>query len=181
MKLTITEEVPIPEGVTASYQDGTFSVEGKAGKASRKLNQPGVTVSVANNTVSLTAENATQREKRHIYTIRSHIRNLLRGAAEGHTYKLKVCSGHFPMNVSVSGDKLTVKNFLGEAVPRVLVLKQGATVKLDGDIITVTAPSKETAGQQAADIEQLTRITNRDRRIFQDGLYIIEKDGRPLL
>ncbi len=181
MKATIQEQVPIPEGVTASYQNNVLVVEGKAGKVERTLIQPGIAISVKDNVVHLDAPNATQREKRHLYTMRSHIRNMLQGAQEGHTYKLKVCSGHFPMNVSVSGDKLTVKNFLGEAVPRVLSLKQGAVVKLDGDIITVSAPSKEIAGQQAADIEQLTRITNRDRRIFQDGLYIVEKDGRPIL
>lgn len=181
MKALIEEQVLIPEGVTASYEESVLSVQGKAGQANRKLVQPGIQVSIKDGAVHLVAKQATQREKRHIYTMRSHVRNLLRGAQEGHTYKLKVCSGHFPMNVSVSGDKITVKNFLGEAVPRVLQLKQGATVKLDGDIITVTATSKELAGQQAADIEQLTRITNRDRRIFQDGIYIIEKDGRPLL
>jgi len=181
MKATIIEQVPVTEGVSASYTDGVLSVQGKAGTVERRIVQPGIVLSVKDGAVHFVAEQATQREKRHIYTMRSHVRNMLRGAKEGHTYKLKVCSGHFPMNVSISADKITVKNFLGEAVPRVLALKKGATVKLDGDIITVSAPSKELAGQQAADIEQLTRITNRDRRIFQDGLYIIEKDGRPLL
>lgn len=181
MKSTITEEVQIPEGVTASYSENVLTVQGKAGSAQRELVQPRIQISVKDGIIHLVANDATQREKRHLFTMRSHVKNLLRGAQEGHTYKLKICSGHFPMNVSISGEKFTVKNFLGEAVPRVLALKQGATVKLDGEIITVTATSKELAGQQAADIELLTRITNRDRRIFQDGIYIIEKDGRPLL
>ena len=84
------------------------------------------------------------------------------------------------MNVSIAGNKFVVKNFLGEKVPRVLQLKQGAEVKIEGDIIHILSPNKETAGQVSADIEQLTRRPGYDSRIFQDGIYIINKDGKQL-
>jgi large subunit ribosomal protein L6 len=32
-------------------------------------------------------------------------------------------------------------------------------------------------GQTAASIEQLTRVTDKDTRVFQDGVYITEKPG----
>ena len=165
--------------MSASYEERSLKVKGK-NEVSRVLYQPKITVKVENNKIVLEAKKATQREKRMIYAMKAHAKNLFKGAEQGHTYKLKVCSGHFPMNISISNGVLTVKNFLGEAVPRTLKLKQGADVKLEGDIITVTANIKDIAGQQAGEIEKLTRITNRDRRIFQDGLYIIEKDGRPV-
>lgn len=180
MKADIQDMVELPEGTQASYENGTLVVQGKKGEVQRKLLHPHISISVKDGKIVFDAKQGTQREKRHLYTLRAHARNMIRGANEAHVYKLKVCSGHFPMNVSISSDTLTVKNFLGEAVPRVLKLKQGVDVKLDGDIITVTSPDKELAGQVAADIEQLTRITNRDRRIFQDGLYMIVKDGREL-
>lgn len=180
MKSTITEEFVLPEGVQAAYENGALTVTGAKGSVSRTLFRPKITLRVSDGKLLFESKDATQREKRHLYTMKAHVRNMLKGAQEGHTYKVKVCSGHFPMNVSIANGKLTVKNFLGEAVPRVLKLKQGAEIKLDGDIIEIFATSKELAGQQAADIEQLTRITNRDRRIFQDGLYIIEKDGEAI-
>ena len=84
------------------------------------------------------------------------------------------------MNVSVKGLKLVVKNFIGEAVPRTLLFKEGATVKVEGDIIIVTGINKEIVAQAAASVEQLTRRVGFDRRIFQDGIYIVEKDGKSL-
>jgi large subunit ribosomal protein L6 len=179
MKQTITEEIIIPEGVSVTYTNGDLTVKAK-NSVTRRIYRPEISVSVSGNKILLTAELATQREKRHIYTMRAHIRNMLVGAQEGHTYKLKICSGHFPMNVSVTKERLEVKNFLGEAVPRRLALKKEVTVSVDGDEIVVTSPYIELAGAQASDIEQLTRVTNRDRRIFQDGLFIIEKDGEKL-
>ena len=57
-----------------------------------------------------------------------------------------------------------------------MIIKAGAEVKLDG-IINITSPDKEIAGQISADIEQLTRRPGFDTRVFQDGIYIINKDG----
>jgi large subunit ribosomal protein L6 len=39
---------------------------------------------------------------------------------------------------------------------------------------------KELTSQTAALIEKLTRRPGFDKRIFQDGIFMIEKDGKPL-
>ena len=103
---------------------------------------------------------------------------MMSGANEPHKYIMKICSGHFPMNVSVAKNEFIVKNLLGEKVPRVLRLKEGANVRIEGDIVTIEAADKEIAGQVAADIKKLTRRGNYDTRVFQDGIYIINKDGK---
>ena len=51
------------------------------------------------------------------------------------------------------------------------------TVDVDRFDVTVSGPNKEDVGQTAADIEQLTRVSGKDTRVVQDGVYITEKPG----
>jgi len=126
----------------------------------------------------IASKKETKREKTIIGTIKAHVRNMIKGLQEGHHYKLKVCSGHFPMTAAVNNGQFEVKNFLGEKKPRVLKLRDVVEVKVEGDMVTVECNDKDAAGQTAADIEKLCKITNRDPRIFQDGIWIVEKDGK---
>ena len=105
---------------------------------------------------------------------------MLQGVKEKFEYKLKVVFSHFPITVEVSGNTATIKNFLGEKIPRICALPQGAEVEVNKDDITVKSVSKEIAGQAAANLETATKIRMKDRRIFQDGIYIIDKAGRPI-
>lgn len=175
MKLPIEEKIELPSGVTASLSDGVLTVKGPKGEVSKPVRHPRIEVSVKDDVVVLFCKRGTKREKDAMFTFVAHINNMLRGVQDPYVYKLKVCSGHFPMNVSVSGEFLEVKNFLGEKSPRRLRLKKGAGVKVSGDDITVEAPDIELAGIVASDIERLMTKGTRDQRIFQDGIYIVEK------
>lgn len=170
--------VPIPEGVTVEVNGPIVTAKGKAGEVSKRLKHQKITIESKGDEVVLTAKKATKREKMFLHTFRAHVRNLLQGCSEGFVYELKICSGHFPMSAAVKGDTFELKNFLGEATPRKLKLKQGPKVAVNGDTIVVECANKELAGQVSADLEKLTRITNKDRRIFQDGIYITKKAGK---
>ena len=173
-------EVPVLEGVTVSYAETKFSAQGPKGTVEKVLRHPKISITVDGSNVVLLAKNATKREKMNMNTFHAHINNIMTGANEGYTYELKICSGHFPMSAAVKGETFELKNFLGEVSPRTLKLKTGAKVTVGGDIITVEATDKELTGQVSADLEKLTKITNRDRRIFQDGIYITKKGDKVL-
>ena len=173
------KELELPEGVSVKI-DGTIKLTGPQGEVEKKLTHPKIKISSEGNKITLESKKATKTEKKILNAFQAHLKNMLKGVTEKHVYKLKICSGHFPMNVSISNNEFLVKNFLGESVPRKLIIKPGAELKIEGSEIIITSTSKETAGQVAADIEQLTKVKNKDLRIFQDGIWIIEKDGKEL-
>ncbi len=179
MKLDkIEERIVLPEGIEVKVEGNRITVKGPKGEVKRKLVYPRIRIEIKDKNFVLSASKPTKREEAMIGTFKAHIKNMLEGAKEGYSYKLKICASHFPMMVSVSGDEFVVKNLLGEKVPRKLKIKEGAIVKVEGDLVIVESIEKEKAGQVAADIEQLTKRTKYDRRIFQDGIYIIEKAGK---
>jgi len=179
-KKEIKAEIEIPEGVTVEIDGAVVAAKGKTGEVMKKLFNPNVKISKDDNKVLIKALKSTKREQKLVNSFKAHIKNMLIGANETYQYKLKICSGHFPMNVSVKDDEFIVKNFFGEKIPRILKLKEGANVKVEGDIVVVESTNKEIAGQVAADIEQLVRRTKYDIRIFQDGIWIFEKFGKEI-
>ncbi len=174
----LEDSIPLPAGVTAAFTEQTLRVDGPKGSLSRVLFSQKVAVTVDGGAIRFAVANATLREKKVFYTFKAHAKNLVRGVTEGYTYTLKVCSGHFPMSVSVKGRHFEIKNFIGEKVPRTLTIKEGAEVKVDGDKVVVTGIDKELVSHVAAEIEQLSRRPGFDTRIFQDGIFIIDKAGK---
>ena len=174
------EKIELPEDVQAKIENGFITLSKDKNETSRILRDKKVLINCKPDSVILSFTKGTKQQKMIMGTFRAHIKNMIKGVTEGHIYKLKICSGHFPMNVTVSNDKVIVNNFLGEKTPRELNIKEGVTVKLDGDIITVEGTNKELTAQTAASIEKLTTVKGKDLRIFQDGIYITNKDGRDI-
>ena len=173
-KKEIVKEIDFPDNVSVAFQNNLLVIKGPKGEVARNVSQHELEVKIEGNKVIIQAKRADRNSKKMSGSLEAHVKNMIRGSQQKHNYTLKICSGHFPMNVSVSSGKLMIKNFLGEKVPRVLELKQGAEVKIEGDLIHVSSPSKEIAGQVSADIEQLTRRPGFDTRVFQDGIYMIK-------
>lgn len=168
-------EVPLASGVTAEYNDFTLTVKGAKGETKKYLKYPYVNIEVKDGNVVIGTKRYTKRQKKIIHTYRAHVKNLIEGVTNGFEYKLAVVFAKFPMTVTYQGNVLTVKNLLGEKVPRTVKITQNVEVKVNGAEITVTGIDKEECGQAAALIEQSCRITHLDRRVIQDGIFITSK------
>lgn len=172
---SLSKEVEMPQGVTAEVKGDDLTVKGPKGEVTKNFRYPRVNTKVEANKIVFSTDRLTQREKKIIFTYVAHAKNLVKGVSEGFEYKLKVVYAKFPMTVAVTGNKLVVKNFLGEKVPREALILDGVKVVVSGADITVTGIDKEKCGQVAGSIEQSTRISHFDRRVIQDGIFITEK------
>jgi large subunit ribosomal protein L6 len=180
MRKELSQIIEIPEGVTLTLDNDTITVKGNEGEISRAFNFGRVDVSVEGNVLTLGNKFSTKTEKKMMNTITAHVKNMIAGVQEKFVYELKVCSGHFPMSLKQEGNKIIVKNFLGEKIDRVVTIMDGADVEINKEMITVKSINKEIAGQTAANFEKATIIKGRDKRIFQDGVYIIKKCGKEI-
>ena len=110
-------------------------------------------------------------------TVAAHLKNMVLGATDGYSYELKIVYTHFPITVTAKDGKIEVKNFLGEKGIRRVDIFGNVDVQIDKEMIKVVGANVEEVGQTSANIERSCKLKGRDRRIFQDGIYIIHKDG----
>ncbi|RLG33418.1 50S ribosomal protein L6 [Methanosarcinales archaeon] len=177
----INFHIQIPEGVDVVIEGRKVKVIGPRGEIERELWHPGLQIGIdkSMNEVVIRTENTRKKLKAIAGTFASHINNMITGVKDGFFYRLKVVHAHFPMQVAVTkdGKGVSISNFLGERRPRIAKLMDGVKVEIrdKGSEILLTGVDKEAVGQSAANIEQTTRIKGYDPRVFQDGIYLVEK------
>ena len=65
-----------------------------------------------------------------IKTCLSAITNMFTGVTLGYKYKMRFAYAHFPVGVTVEGNEIQIRNFLGEKYVRRVTLPEGITVCL---------------------------------------------------
>ena len=171
-------ELEIPEDVSAEQDHLDLTVEGSNGSVTRRLWYPDIDVSVADGSVVIESEQSDAKTRSTVGTFESHVENMFHGVTEGWEYEMEVFYSHFPMQVDTDDDDVVIENFLGEKAPRRAPIHGDTDVSVDGEELTLSGPDIEAVGQTAADIEQLTRVNDKDVRVFQDGVYITNKPKR---
>ncbi|MCC4771255.1 50S ribosomal protein L6 [Methanosarcina sp. DH2] len=171
----IARKIEIPEGVSVSLSQDVLTARGPKGTVERTFWYPGIKIELREGEVLVDAESSRKEQKAMVGTFASHIKNLIIGVSEGFECKMSIVYAHFPMQVKVEGKTLFIGNFLGEKKPRIAKILGETKVKVSGNEVTVTGINKEDVGQTAANIEQKTKIKRFDPRIFQDGIYIVQK------
>ena len=168
-------EVQIPENVKVSFKKNMLNVEGPLGKTYKNFKKIPVDIHVNDNIISLNAIGTRNSSFAIMNTARSIIKNILEGVIEGYTIKMKIVFSHFPINVKVEGKEVLVENFQGERAPRITKIWGETKVLPKGDDVIITGHVLTDVSQTAAEIENKSRVKNKDHRVFLDGIYKFEK------
>lgn len=169
--------VAVPSGVTVKLDGTELTVKGPKGTTHRKFPADALSVTVASGQVELVLRLPPNRRTAQalLHTWESHVKNLVAGVTIGFEAKMKAVAAHFPMKVSVKDSTLVIENFLGEKHPRTAPLVPGVEAQVDGEFVVLHGADVEQVGQSCANIERATKIRDYDPRVFQDGIYIIER------
>lgn len=179
MKKNILCEVEVPSEIQVALIDSTITMRASGKEIIKKFPaNPNVEMKLQGNKIVIKSDKATKRELKMINSNVAHLYNMISGVKEDFVYKLEICNVHFPMVVKVEENDVRIKNFLGEKIDRHAKILPNVKVKVNGNIIEVSSPDIEAAGQTAARLEVATKIRNRDRRVFQDGIFITSKPDR---
>ncbi|ODV68683.1 ribosomal protein L6 [Hyphopichia burtonii NRRL Y-1933] len=184
MKYVHTEQIlDVPEGVTVAIKARNITVVGPRGTLTKDLKHIDVTFEKINNkAVKIIVHNGDRKHVAALRTVKSLISNLITGVTKGYKYKLRYVYAHFPINVNIVEEQgesfVEIRNFLGEKRVRRVKVHEGVTIAPSAnqkDELTVTGNSLEAVSQNAADIQQICRVRNKDIRKFLDGIYVSER------
>ncbi|MBX4196607.1 50S ribosomal protein L6 [Candidatus Pacearchaeota archaeon] len=178
MKLKFTEKLPLPSDIECSVEGRTITCKKGSLSLSKPISLSSIRAKVEENHLVFECDKANKSHVKVIRSYMAHVRNMIAGLNEPFVYILQAANVHFPMTLKIEGKRLLINNFLGEKKPRIAEIVGNVDVDVKGQVITIRSPDREQAGQTAANIEKATKVRNRDRRVFQDGIYITDKPGR---
>ena len=90
---------------------------------------------------------------------------------------------HFPINVTLAGNNVEIRNFLGEKRVRKVALLPGVKYVRTADVkdqIELSGNDIANVSLTAAQIQQSTAVRHKDLRKFLDGIYVSEKGPIPV-
>ena len=168
-------ELEIPQGVSVSLKSYILNVEGPLGKTFKNFKKIPVSIEVTENKILLKAQGTRAKNYAIMNTAKSIIRNLCNGVIDGYTIKMKIVFSHFPINIKVEDKQVLINNFQGERAPRITRIWGNTKVIPKGDDIIITGHVLTDVTQTAAEIENKSKVKNKDHRVFLDGIYKFEK------
>ena len=177
----ITHNIELPEGVSANIDGDDVTLSKNGSSISRTFRNSRISVISVDGRIQVFCDLPRRKHKALAGTWAAHLKNMVRGINSGFEYRLKAVYSHFPMTLKVDGNIMTITNLFGEKVPRSANLPwtpSEVQVRVENKVdVIVTGADREKVGQTAANIERACKIRKRDRRVFQDGIYIVSKDG----
>lgn len=146
------QQLQIPATVTATYENGLFTVKGPLGTLSKEF-RPDVQITIDGTVVSFTPQTMDSQTRALWGTYASHVKNMIQGVQVLYVKKLILEGVGFKSEVK--GKDLHLA--LGFSHPVVVPIPEGLTVTAEKNNITVTGIDKELVGQFTAKVRAMKK------------------------
>ncbi|MGD8565213.1 MAG: 50S ribosomal protein L6 [Candidatus Bathyarchaeota archaeon] len=173
--IIVSKTLEVPDDVDISLKGRKVSIKGPKGELSRDFSHAPTSLELKGKSFQIWTEWPRKKEAALVNTIYSHIQNMITGVKKGFTYKLKIVFSHFPISVKVTNNTILIENFTGERSSRKVKIQGDTKITVKSEDVIVQGIDLEDVGQTAANIEQATKVKNKDPRVFLDGIYVYEK------
>lgn len=182
VKVKSLVSINIPENVEISVCRRVVTVKGPRGTLTKDLRHLQLDFRVDNikRTFSSIRWFGTKIPIATLNTSLAHVKNMITGVTKGFRYKVRCAYAHFPINVSLEGQNVEIRNFLGEKRVRRLLVPTSVKVSQTDpskvkDEIVFEGNDLEEVSRQAALMHQMCLVRNKDIRKFLDGIYVQTK------
>ena len=164
-------EIQIPNDVKVNLKGSMLHVQGPLGHVYKNFKKIPVIIEVDDKKIVL--KQTGERKKYYAIrnTAKSIIQTLCTCVVDGFTIKMKIVYSHFPITVKVEGKKILIENFQGERAPRIAMIRGDTKIDVKGDDVIITGPVLTDVSQTAANVQQKSKVNNKDHRVFLDGIY----------
>lgn len=169
----------IPSGVTVTIKSRIVTVKGPRGTLVKDFRHIKADIIVSPKEVEVHIYNGTYKESAILYTLLSHIRNMIKGVTAGYRFKMHAVKKHFPIGITIKDGAIEISRFMGEINVKVVKLLEGVTCKKnekDDMEYWFEGNDLDKVALTCAKINQSCTIYDKDRRKFLDGIYVSEKD-----
>mmetsp|Transcript_2934 Transcript_2934/g.8598 ORF Transcript_2934/g.8598 Transcript_2934/m.8598 type:complete len:189 (-) Transcript_2934:36-602(-) len=178
-----THFVEVPEGVEVTVKARKVTVKGPRGELNREFKHVQLDMQMVDPTkLRIDLWFGTRKQTACIRTIATHVQNMITGVTRGFLYKMRMVYSHFPINVTVTGDVVEIRNFLGDKLVRKVKCRAGVKAVKSGDVkdqLELSGNDIEALGVTASQIRHSCDVKKKDLRKFLDGIFVSWKGPTP--
>jgi large subunit ribosomal protein L9e len=183
VKILSGEQLKIPKGVKVEAANRVITVTGPRGTLKKDLRHLMLDFRIKNKGTNFTVTRwfGKRIDIACINTALATVRNMINGVTKGFRFKLRFAYAHFPINVSVDGQTVEIRNFLGEkrvrrhSIPKSIKVYRTDQAKVKDELVLEGNDLLEVS-QVAAQLHEQCLVKNKDIRMFLDGIYVQTKE-----
>jgi len=183
-----TEKIVIPAGVTVEVKARVVTVKGPKGSLTKSFKHIKAEIEVKKeknehthemeNVVRVNVYMNSYKQSAVLYTLRSHITNLIKGVTSGFRYKMHEVHKHFPIDLQIKDNAVNIIKYLGQRDIKVIPIPEGITCTKnpkDPSELWFDGIDPDLLGCTCSKVFQSCYPKNKDIRKFLDGVFISER------